>query len=352
MLTPHDIDPEELDDMSIDDTDSIDNTSDTEDVGPDDPSLLSKRHYFINEIVEDQLRKYIWTNCTDVAIRDSIMTHAPELIKQIIRKQNLHMIYPGQEESAFGDLVQTAWCQVERTLYKFRAKPHCRSCYNPDKPANSALYIPAESEYGIITFEQLFNKKYCPEGSKKFISYKKNKPICAHCGAFLSDEFVVEPKQGTFGGSKSVLFRGSSKIFNMWSQVSRTVILAFVKKEGRDRKNAAAYKDHLYNNGSGSGKIDDDRLKRFFLEAHEICKHNVDHMRCLKTLYNIIKDDDKPSDGLIGKLVGRSGLSRVQINSFIKFLRLRSHEFTDSPLGHENDHDRQMRKQFLCQDDE
>jgi hypothetical protein len=132
------------------------------------------------------------------------------------------------------------------------------------------------------------------------------------------------------------------------SQISRTVILAFVKKEGRDRKNAPAYRDHLCD----TGRVDEDRLKRFFSEATQIAKYNEDHLKCLEALHYIIKHDDKPYDGLIGKLVERSGLSRIQINIFIKLLRLRSHEFTDSPLSQENDRDRQARKQFLYQDEE
>ncbi|MCK9558373.1 MAG: hypothetical protein M0R50_10090 [Candidatus Cloacimonetes bacterium] len=342
MLIEEDLDESELEELSEHPIDDI------EEVLPDDPELLLKKHYFINEIVEDKLRRYIWTNCTNVAIRDSIMIHAPELIKQIIRKQNLHMIYPGQEESAFGDLVQTAWVQVERTLYKFRAKPHCRACYNPDRPISSALYIPAESEYGIITFEQLFDPKYTQPGSKKLVIYIKHHPVCPYCKTVLSDNPDVEPKQGTFGGSRTILFRGNSKVFNMWSQVSRTCILAFVKKEGRDRKNSTAYKDHLCN----TSRVDEDRLKRFFSEASQICKYNIDHMRCIDALCYIIKTDDKPYDGLIGKLVEKSGLSRIQVNGFIRLLRLRSHEFTDSPLGHDADHEKQMKKQFLCQDEE
>ena len=773
MLTEDDLDITEINELS---------EINIEEVPPDDPELLHKKMYFINECVEDKLRRYIWTNCTDIAIRDSIMTHAPELIKQIIRKQNLHMIYPGQEESAFGDLVQTAWCQVERTLYKFRAKPHCRNCYNPDRPIGSALYIPAELEYGIITFEQLFDPKYIPPGSKKLIICRsgRNPPKCPYCGIHLSSDQEVEPKQGTFGGSKTVLFRGNSKVFNMWcltpdslllsgngvaelgnivedndvsvcgsdgltkviaslsrettstirlktaykyeiegspehelkklgpvgpewcklsnlkagdlvgiqfnqqtfgdnddisdikltkrgswtppkflteelaniiglfiaegsysynqlriynidkdvvdrlannnlnlnffeykksqciilnnarfiellkklgfgerttaetkripnrllqgsrstlrailsglfdgdghsnrhngsvgytsiskelirqirmlllnfgiltklqidtrslrkftkcrsgkccrdstthsseqltcstyfagrfyreigfgvrrkqdkqfnllqererllglndkfrslkslygcgslgydslrrvlkanycttdtarnkivswsehlddtnykfvidridefdrprnniiwipvisvipsespvceitveaadhtyiangfishnSQVSRTCILAFVKKEGRDRKNATAYKDHLCN----TNRDDEDHLKRFFTEARQLCKHNADHMKCIEAIVRATKKDDKPYDGLIGKLVEHSGLSRIQVNGFIKMLRLRGHEFTDSPLSHENEHDKQLKKQFLYQDEE
>jgi intein/homing endonuclease len=132
------------------------------------------------------------------------------------------------------------------------------------------------------------------------------------------------------------------------SQVSRTVILAFVKKEGRDRKNAPAYKDHL----CGTGRVDEDRMKRFFSEVTQICKHNVDHMRCVDALCRVIKADDKPGDGLIGKLVISSGLSRVQVNNFVRMIRLRSHEFTDSPLSQESDHDKQSRKQFLYQEEE
>lgn len=313
-------------------------------VAPDDPGILSRRLYFVNEIVEDLLRLYIWTSCTDVVLRDAIMSHAPELIKQIIRKQNLHMIYPGQEESAFGDLVQTAYVQIERVLYKFRAKPHCRVCYSPDRPANSVLYIPDEREYGIINYEQLFDKKHYPHGSKKLINGQQ----CPHCKARLSGKPTVHAKQGTFGGSETILFRGNSKVFNLWSQVARTVILAFVKKEGRDRKNACSYKDHL----TDTQTVDEDRLKRFFTEAEIVCKYNRDHMKCLRALQKITRTDNKPSDGLIGKLVEQSGLSRCQVASFIKIIRLRSHEFSDSPLSQEDSHDRQLRGTFLYQEED
>jgi hypothetical protein len=329
----------------------------------DDPELTQRKFYFINEIVEDKLRRYIWTACTDVDIRDSIMSHATELITQIIRKQNLHIIYPGQEESAFGDLVQTAWVQIERTLYKFRSRPHCRVCYNPDRPMDSLLYIPQDIEYGIITFDELFiwlgmvKKRYSDTHLDTFRSNWRNRQlppskenridalrqlghVCPYCDADLSDDHVVGPMQGRFGGSVTILFRGNSKVFNMWSQVARTVILAFVKKEGRDKKNSTAYRDHL----SSKVRIDEDRLRRFFTEAEELCKHNDDHMCCLNAMQKIIREDDKPWDGIIGKLVGYSGLSRSQVTAFIKSIRLRSFDFTDSPLSQEASRDKYNRK--------
>lgn len=282
---------------------------------PDDPTVCRKKLYFINEEVEDLLRRYLWTQCTCAKLRDQIMSYAPELIKQMIRKQHLHMIYPGQDESSFGDLVQTAWCQIERTLYKFRARPHCRICYNHERPMDSVLYLPGPYEYGIITYAQLFRHL----GGRS----------CSHCNAVLRDRPEVVARQGLFGGSETILFRGDSKVFNMWSQVARTVILAQVKKEGRDRRNATGYRGHL---------IDSDatrkcQLARFFQEAREICKFNNDYLCCLDALQQLVLIDERPYSGLISKLVRTSGLARQQVTACLRLLRLRCAEFSDSPWG-------------------
>ena len=296
----------------------------------DDRSQLSRQMYFINEEVEDKLRKYIWTGCTDKCLRDSIMSHAPELITQIIRKQNLHQIYPGHDDAAFGDLVQTAWAQLERILYKFRAKPHCRVCYSPERPNNSALYIPGDNEYGIITYDELFGKEKNNERIGKILVADTK---CPHCGAQLHDEPEITAVLGRFGGSSTILFRGNSKVFNMFSQVSRTVILAFVKREWRDRKNSDSYKSHL----SGKVRIDDDKIERFFVEAHEIFKFNNDFIKCVEALKRIITTDERPHEGLIGKLARESRQSRAQIGNFMRMLKYRAHEFTDSPLNRSPD---------------
>lgn len=320
--------------------------------------------YFVNELVEDLLRKYIWTGCTRVSLRNDIMVHATELIIQIIRKQGLHTIYPGQDESSFKDLLQTAWIQIERTLYKFRAKPHCRPCFNPDRPNDSALYNPGDLEYGIITYDELRQR-----GIKQ----------CPRCSTPILDEPVVVASQDIYGGSTSVLFRGNSKVFNMWSQIARTVILAHIKKEGRDRKNSPAYREHIArklkhmppDDGHTIGpdevpQVSSDELEeaikhgletpcgpardlmrdpvrpaatqlsdvmlRFLTEAREICKFSDDHLQILDALEHLLKVDDKPADGIIGKLVELSGLSRVVVTQFMRVIKLRSFEFTDSPI--------------------
>lgn len=242
------------------------------------------------------------------------MSHATELIRQMIRKQGLHTIYPGQEESAFGDLLQTAWVQIERTLYKYRSRPHCRSCYREERPSESLLYIPADKEYGIKTMDEVIDMH---DGA------------CPHCKNDLLKEPIIVPEQDTYGGSDTILYRGKSKVFNMWSQISRTVILAYIKKEGRDRKNSSSYMAYL----DDKPKPISDVVYRFIDEAREICKYNNDHLKILDGLVWLIEHDDRPYDGIIGKLVEQSGLSRTSVTSFLKIIRLRSLEFTDSPMN-------------------
>jgi len=140
---------------------------------------------------------------------------------------------------------------------------------------------------------------------------------------------IVEPMQGRYGGSETVLYRGMSKVFNMWSQISRTVILAYIKKEARDRKNSASYIGHL----SNKPKPTSDIMIRFLSEARDMCKYHDDFLTILNALEYLIYNDDRPYDGIIGKLVQRSGLSRPTVTNFIKFIKLRSLEFTDSPTN-------------------
>lgn len=323
---------------------------------------VKRRLYFINEEVEDKLREYIWTACTSVEIRDSIMMHATELIRQIIRKQNLHTIYPGQEETSFSDLVQTAWVQIEKTLYKFRANPHCRLCYSYERPMDSILYESAQAEYGILTYDELFaylkyGRDVIPSGAgslnlkvgKKKLKQPKD-ATCPHCQGTLEPGPSVKPEQYIYGGSLSVLFRGQSKVFNMWSQVARTVILAFIKKEGRDKKNSGSYREHLTQKFDPSN----DRLLRFFTELKDICKYNNEFSMCADALRAISLSDERPHDGLIGKLVTETGLSRSQVSQFIKMLRLRSNEFSDSPInfGRDQLQDRRRYTQGAANDDD
>lgn len=261
------------------------------------PTDTERKLYFDNNLVEHLLVLYLHTGCTDVKLRDQIMSHAGELIRQIIRAHNLHKIYPGHEDSAFGDLFQTAWIQIEKTLYKYKARPYCADCYCNKKPHLSIVYSPDVMEYGIITPEEV----------------AKRKIKCPSCKKLPS----------------KLIYRGTSKIFNMWSQVARTVILAYIKKESRDYKNSDSYRTFL-----DDKKVQEvDKFERFITEAREMCQYNATHMVIVDALAKIVKTDDKPYEGLIGKLAALSGESRTQVSNFLRTIRLYSFEFTDSPIN-------------------
>lgn len=289
-----------------------------------DATKIDRKLYFINEIVEWHLTNYIWTGCTNITLRDTIMDNASELIRQIIRTQRLHHIHPGHEESTFGDLLQTAWVQIEKTLYKYRSIPHCRLCYNPDRPSQSILYHPIENEYGIKTFSEVI---------------KMHDSRCPHCGGTLLDDPIIIVEQGRYGGSSSILYRGASKVFNMWSQIARTVILAYIKKESRDKRNSSTYKTHLHNQ---SKPLSTDFVDRFIQECYDICVNNDDYTVIVDNIKHLLLTDDRPYDGLISKLVSNTGLARQTITGFMKYIKLRGHSFTDSPItryGRPSDND-------------
>lgn len=132
---------------------------------------------------------------------------------------------------------------------------------------------------------------------------------------------------------------GHPKIFNLWSQITRTSILAAIKKDNRDKKNSEGYRYYLDERAIKRHA----KFNRFMEEAKEVCKYCDDFMKIIRTLEELYFTDPKPHEGLIGKLTKRSGMSRAKIIKFIKILRLMSFEFTDSPIG-ETEHQEQAIK--------
>jgi intein/homing endonuclease len=115
------------------------------------------------------------------------------------------------------------------------------------------------------------------------------------------------------------------------SQIARTVILAYIKKENRDRKNSEVFRTHLEHQVI----IENSALGRFFLESRELSKYNSEHLKILQALEKLYKEDDRAHEGLISKLVVRTGLSRATVTDFFRILRSRSHEISDSPVNRE-----------------
>ena len=123
---------------------------------------------------------------------------------------------------------------------------------------------------------------------------------------------------------------GHAKVFNMWSQVAKTVVLAYIKKESRDKKNSPSYKTHL--SGPSRASI---MLERFLGEAREMFKYNKDRLLVLDAIEKLYEVDEKPHEGLIGKLVEVSGLHRSQVSEVLKQIKLRCFEYTDAPVNEE-----------------
>jgi len=94
------------------------------------PPKKKKNMYFDNAAVEQLLDRYVRRGCVDVVLRDEIMSHAEELIRQIIRAHNFEHIFPGRDQSSFGELFQVAWMQIEKTLYKYDNGPNSPKLFN------------------------------------------------------------------------------------------------------------------------------------------------------------------------------------------------------------------------------
>lgn len=202
-----------------------------------------KNHYFDNELVQNLLKRYAARGCVDVELRDEIMSHADELIRQVIRAHNFEHIFPNRDRSSFFELHQVAWCQIEKVLYKYDPQP------------------------------------------------------------------------------------GSPKLFNLWSQVAKTRILAYLKKEKRDKKNVVSYKDFLSRKQKTKLKNSAD-IELWLKEAREMLEYNEDFMIMLDAVENIWFHDEKPHDGLISKIEKITNKNRNIISHFLKTLRLRRDEFT------------------------
>jgi hypothetical protein len=274
--------------------------------------------YFINEIVEYALAQYIWSGCTDTKLRDQVMSHASELIRQVIKKQGLSEIYPGKEESSLGDLHQIAWTQIEKVLYKFRSYPHCRICFNPDRPPDSLLYAQAQYEYGIIMIPELIAM-----GIDR----------CFNCGNRISEDHPIAPEGGVYGGSATVLWRGPSKLFNMWSQVSKTVILAHIKKDGRDRvkKGSFVYRNHLRHKTARqirSSLFDKAPIEQFTDDLRLALRFDSRFDEIPGCLMELVNNDQSPYMNIINKLMELSGMPKPTIKSFMLTVRCMAESFT------------------------
>jgi hypothetical protein len=212
-----------------------------------------KKYYFDNEAVEEVLTKYVIRGCVDIELRNEVMSHASELIRQIIRAHNFEYIFPGRDQSSFYELYQVAWMQIEKTLYKYKPEP------------------------------------------------------------------------------------GSPKVFNLWSQIAKTRILAYLKKEKRDKKNVGNYRDYLSRKYKTRKR--DINVNQWIAEAREMFDYSDDYLEIIDAIGKLWEEDEKPYDGFITKLEKTSGKNRNIINTFLKSIRLRRDEFTINLIAAKSNRD-------------
>ncbi|HEX8323431.1 MAG TPA: hypothetical protein VF595_05905, partial [Tepidisphaeraceae bacterium] len=147
------------------------------------PNPPGRKLYFDNNAVEQLLTRYYWTGCTSIELRNQIMSHADELIYKVIVTHQLNKLCIGDRTTE--DLMSVAWCQIETTLYKYRARPHCAECYSVWNPGQSSLHSIEQYKQVILTPQQV-------------ASLKLTCPVCDQLPSKL-------------------IYRGTAKVFNMWT---------------------------------------------------------------------------------------------------------------------------------------
>lgn len=144
----------------------------------------------------------------------------------------------------------------------------------------------------------------------------------AEADLFQAAWFEIERSLYKFDASRG------TKIFNLWTQVARASMLALIKREGRDRKNKEAYSGHIERQRRPTKS-----LSRFFEEAREVFKDNLEFIHILDAIERVSEKESKPSERMMARLIEESGLSRAKIQKFLVQVRMRSSEFSDSPMN-------------------
>lgn len=278
-----------------------------------------KNMYFNNPLVEGLLRKYVQGGCTNIKLRDEIMSHAPELIRQVIRTHGLHITYGGGEESSFFDLFQVAWVQIEKTLYKFD---------------HSKIFT-----LGYIDNNTLKKRRYKVRGCIKreyndsFVIKITRDDVYTING--VETQFLIDDVKEILKDDIVSSRFDNTKVFNMWSQVAKTSVLAHIKKETRDKKNYSSYLAHQRHRPYERNT----QFDRFIDEATNLCQHDEDELKIIEALKDVAQNDlEAAHNGLISKIIEKTEFSRAQVVGFFKKVRLLHGEFTDSPTNLEKNY--------------
>ena len=232
-----------------------------------------KNYYFDNDYVERLCRKYVLGGTVDIKLRDEILTHAQELIENIIRVNKFVQIINHSDYTTFDELLAVATESIESSLYKFNI---------------TNKYI---LKNGKVIIGQIIS-----ENDKKILLELQN-----HKHKLIKKSDI-----------KSIR-RFHTKIFGFWSQVAKTSILAYIKKDKRDFRNKERYLDYLIHKNKTIRKYHVS-IESFIDKCKKIFVDKTSH-KILDSLMNLYIND-KFSKSFIKDISIDTGLSTDIIRLF------------------------------------
>lgn len=236
-------------------------------------------YYFDNEYIESLCREYVLGGAVDIELRDEIMSHANELIENIIRVNNFTNIMNSSGPTTFGELKHIAWKAIESSLYKFNMTNEYRLLDGRNirgQPINEDnIYVLIEDKNGV-------RYKIKKKDIKKIQKYH-------------------------------------TKLFGFWSQISKTAILAYIKKDKRDNRNKPHYTDYLINRHKIIRNYPVE-VDTFIKDAKSIFVDPTSH-KILDGLLEIYKSHNEFPKSFIKEIYRITGISVKTIKQFFKMLQ-------------------------------
>jgi len=113
----------------------------------------------------------------------------------------------------------------------------------------------------------------------------------------------------------------------MWSQIAKTRILAYLKKEKRDKKNMPSYRDFCVRRQKTKSRTIEE-FELFIDELMQFFQYDDDLLELTEAMKRLWLKDDKSHDALKTKLKNESGKDINTINQFLKVIRLHRDEFS------------------------
>lgn len=127
---------------------------------------------------------------------------------------------------------------------------------------------------------------------------------------------------------------GHSRLFSQWTQVAKQCILAELKVKVKDLTGYDGLKKHMKRDRHTFKPID---WQRLMSEARDMFQYDDESIQIINHLEHLALNDDNLYECLIGKLIKSTGHNRPRILKFLKELRLRGAELSDSPINRDRD---------------